>query len=338
MSITSNKVLVLFGPTAVGKTAALARLANDDRSALGPVVVISADALQVYRGMDIGTAKPTLAERAVLPHELVDIRDPDQSFSVAEFVRLADETCDRVLAAGAMPAVSGGTAYYIKAFLYGVPVTPPSDPEVRRQIQSDMELRGVAAMREELLAVDPVSASRIKSADLYRLSRAIEVYRCSGKPLSSYELPESPRARWNTLVLGMDRPRSELYARIHARVDAMIAAGLADEVSGLVKAGYGPDSPGMKAIGYREFLAQSTAATPSPVTGAGTDTTLQADMVAIAESIKLNTRHYAKRQLTFMRSIPGTRWFDADDTDGIYETVSSWWADRHSREPAQENH
>ena len=154
--------------------------------------------------------------------------------------------------------------------------------------------------------VDPISSARIAPADLYRITRALEVYRCSGRPLSSFTPPATPRERWDTLIIGLDRPRDELYARIEARVDAMLAGGLQAEFERLVAAGYGQDSPGMKAIGYAEFFDRD--ASPGDISAA----------------IKLHTRHYAKRQLTFMRAIPGVRWFGADDYDGISTAVASW--------------
>lgn len=312
MSTTSSKVLVLFGPTAVGKTATIERLDHDGRLPRKPVVVISADSVQVYRGLDLGSAKPSMAERLRMRHELIDIRDPSEPFSVGDFVRLADEACDRVTAEGALPVLSGGTAYYIKAFLYGQPPAPPSDAAVRAALQAELAERGPAALRAELARVDPETAARLAPADLYRITRALEVYRCSGLPLSSFVPPAEPRPRWKTLVVGLDRPRTELYARIDARVDAMLAAGLAEEVQALRAAGYGPGDPGLRAIGYSEFLA----ATP----GQNGELPLE----SIAADIQMHTRRYAKRQLTFMRSIPGVRWFGADDYEAIFSEVEGW--------------
>ncbi len=309
MSTISNKVLVLFGPTAVGKTATVERLARDDRLPLKPVVVVSADSIQVYRGLDVGSAKPGADERARIRHELIDVLDPTQPFSAGEFVRLADEACEKACSRGALPILSGGTAYYVKAFLYGVPPAPPSDPAVRAAIQEELALRGPESIRQELMRVDPGSAARIKPADLYRATRAIEVFRCSGRPLSSFEPPARPRPRWDALVTGLDRQRAELYSRIDARVDAMISAGLPAEVESLVRSGLGPADPGMKAIGYAEFLRADGG-----------------DLALITEAIKLHTRRYAKRQLTFMRGIAGVRWFGADDYEGVMSAVLSWLA------------
>lgn len=305
LNTASNKTLVLFGPTAVGKTAMVERLSNDGRLSRKPVVVVSADSVQVYRGLDIGSAKPNLAERARIRHELLDILDPSEPYSVGDFVELADRACERASAEGALPVLSGGTAYYIKAFLYGPPPAPPSDAAVRAAIQQELSERGPEALRAELLAVDPESAARIAAADLYRITRALEVYRCSGTPLSGFALPTKRRERWNTLLVGLDRPRDELYARINARVDAMLDAGLETEVRSLVDAGYGRGDPGMRAIGYAEFLDGG-------------------DPANIRRAIQTNTRHYAKRQLTFMRAIPGVLWLEADDYSGLFNAISAW--------------
>jgi len=312
LSTTSSKVLVLFGPTAVGKTASIERLGHDDRLPRKPVVVISADSVQIYRGLNIGSAKPSELERSRIRHELIDILDPTEPFSVGDFVRLADEACERATAEGALPVLSGGTAYYIKAFLYGQPPAPPSDPQIRAAIQAELAERGSAVLRTELALVDPESAARIAPADLYRITRALEVYRCSGRPLSSFVPLAEPRPRWDTLVVGLDRPRAELYARIDARVDAMLAAGLADEVQALRAAGYGPGDPGMRAIGYAEFLAAAPRRNDS------------LPLEAIAAEIKMHTRRYAKRQLTFMRSLSDVRWFGANDYESIFAEATGW--------------
>jgi tRNA dimethylallyltransferase len=306
LSIASNKVLILFGPTAVGKTATIDRLCRDDRLQQKPVVIVSADSVQVYRGLDIGSAKPDALERKRTRHELIDILEPSQAFSVGEFVRLADEACDRAITVGALPVISGGTAYYIKAFMFGSPPAPPADPLIRAAIQNELVTRGPDAMRQELAVVDPESAARLAPADIYRITRALEVYRCSGKPLSSFKADLKSRSRWDMLALGLDRPRPELYSRIEARVDSMVAAGLPAELEALGLAGYGADAPGMKAIGYAEFL-QTGKSLPE-----------------IIADIKLHTRHYAKRQLTFMRSLPGVHWFDASDYDGLMSKVAGW--------------
>jgi tRNA dimethylallyltransferase len=317
LNTASNKVVALFGPTASGKTAMLEQLfLDDDRPLKRPVVVVSADSAQVYRGMDIGSAKPDGSLMARLPHELIDLRNPDETFSVGDFVALADDACRRAIARGALPVISGGTAYYLKAFIMGLFTAPKADPAIRAEVAAGMMERGNAAMLAELAKVDPVSAARIAPADGYRIARALEVYRCSGRPLSDFAIPEVPRAEWDVLPLGLDRPRGELYERIRLRVDAMMAAGLPAEVAGLLAAGYNRGDPGMKAIGYSEFLDAGIAEK-----GLG-----GLDLRAVAEAIGLHTRHYAKRQLTFMRSLQKVTWFNADDVDGVRTAMEDFLA------------
>lgn len=266
--------------------------------------------MQVYRGMDIGTAKPSEAERRLLPHHLIDIRDPGEQFSSGEFAKLAEACIDDIAARGLLPVVSGGTAFYLKNLLFGHPPAPPSDPRIRASIKAELLERGARALMDELLEKDPLQAEKIHLNDEYRLTRALEVIRASGRALSSFRPPQAPREDYDFLCMAIDRPRDILYARIDARVDAMMEAGLAAEVAGLAGRGYGKDDPGMQAIGYREFLSSAPGAPLS----------------AVAEEIKKDTRHYAKRQLTFFRSLPGVEWFDADDAARIARRLRIWLA------------
>lgn len=294
---------------------------DDDRPFGRPVVIISADSAQIYRGMDIGSAKPDSGLLLRLPHKLIDLRNPDEPFSVGDFVALADEACRQAIAEGALPVISGGTAYYIKAFILGLFTAPKADPVIRAAVAAEMAIKGNQAMLAELAEVDPVSATRIAPADGYRIARALEVYRCSGRPLSSFAVPTKARADWNVLPLGLDRPRDELYTRIRLRVAAMIEAGLPEEVEALRAAGYGRSDPGMKAIGYAEFLESRNHVKASQGTGFETGVS---DLAAITEAIALNTRHYAKRQLTFMRSLAGVSWFNADDAGGVRSAIEEF--------------
>lgn len=294
---------------------------DNDRPFGRPVVVVSADSAQVYRGLDLGTAKPEPALLSRIPHELIDLRYPDETFSVGDFIALADQACSRAIASGALPVVSGGTAYYIKAFIMGLFTAPKADPDVRAAVAAELAARGMQAMLAELARVDPVSAARIAPADAYRISRALEVYRCTGRPLSEFAIPELPRSDWKVLPLGLDRPREELYGRIRQRVTQMMAAGLPDEVEALLAAGYGPGDPGMKAIGYAEFLDSSMFDASSHHLDFSSSTH---DLAAIADAITLHTRHYAKRQLTFMRSLSGVLWFNAADVDGVRKTIEDF--------------
>lgn len=251
--------------------------------------------MQAYRGLDIGTAKPGGDVLDVLPHHLINIRNPNEQYTAGEFVTLADSLCARISRDSALPVVAGGTGFYVRNFLCGLPAAPAADSGQRRAVELDLAAKGPAALRAELAASDPVSAARIHEHDLYRLTRAVEILRTTGRPPSEFAPAASVRSGYDFLVIGVDRPREELGSRIDRRVDSMFALGLRAEVEALIAAGYGPDCPAMAAIGYREFF--ESPGEPDTV---------------VARRIKLHTRQYAKRQMTFLRSLPGIRWIPPD--------------------------
>lgn len=298
--------------------------------------IISADSMQVYRGMDIGTAKPSPEERSKIPHHLIDIKNPDEQFNAGEFVRLAEEACLSAAGRGALPVVSGGTGFYIKNLILGLSEAPPSDEDLRAGLREELITRGAAFLMEELAKADPVSAKRIHINDSYRLTRALEVFRLSGKPLSSYASPWSP-FRENTsvsladnerpfrfLLIGLERDRDELYRRIIDRTGAMFRAGLPDEVKRLFKAGYTASDPGLRAIGYREFFVRET---DSPA-GTNGPWRLSEDLAGVEALVAQNCRRYAKRQITFFSSLPDVLWVDAgreeEAVDAIRHAIKLW--------------
>ncbi|MDR2501320.1 MAG: tRNA (adenosine(37)-N6)-dimethylallyltransferase MiaA [Treponema sp.] len=294
-------VLLLFGPTASGKTGLLEQLFAGPGAEF-PAEIISADSMQVYRGMDIGTAKPSRELRERLPHHLIDIRDPREQFNAGEFVRLADAAALAVYQRGALPVVSGGTGFYLSNFVQGLPEAPPPDPAIRRALREELERRGGGALHAELFQWDPRSAERIHPHDTYRLLRALEVYRLSGRPLSSFARAGSAgmasRPGYRFLLLGLERPREAVYRRINERCACMFREGLPAEARKLRDAGYGPDDPGMRAIGYREFFIPPGTGPP--------------DLAALEALVARNSRRYAKRQLTCFASLPKVRWIDAE--------------------------
>jgi len=313
-------VLVLFGPTASGKTALLEQFFAKYKK---PIEIISADSMQVYKGMDIGTAKPSLEERSKIPHHLIDIRNPDEQFNAGEFVRLTEEACLVANGRGALPVVSGGTGFYLKNLVLGLSEAPPSDKEIRTKLKEELELYGAAPLMEELINADPISAGRIHINDEYRLLRALEVYRLTGRPLSSYASPWTKTLSQNLshkdteaqgtrpfrfLLIGLKRSRDELYRRINERTAAMFRAGLADEVRRLFEAGYTPADPGLRAIGYREFFVEEFGSWR-----------LSQDLAGVEALIAQNSRRYAKRQITFFVSLPEVTWIDCDEGKGIQE-------------------
>jgi tRNA dimethylallyltransferase len=350
-------VLVLFGPTASGKTNVLLRFLGDSGIFGCPAEVVSADSMQVYRGMDIGTAKPSAQERERLPHHLIDIRNPDEQFNAGDFVRLALEAIAGIAQRGAFPVVCGGTGFYLKNLILGLPESPPADAEIRAALKGELREKGAAALMRELAAGDPASAGRIHLNDTYRLLRALEVLRLTGRPLSSFGVPGQksisqnltqrhkdtkdgagfsrhaqnfvPRTEGSTclcemklgngqnseincrfILIGLSRPREELYRRIDARCAAMFAQGLPDEVRRLYDMGYTPRDPGLRAIGYREFFVQDEDAGSSEP-----PYRLSRDIPGIQALVAQNSRRYAKRQITFFSSLPGVQWLEAGDDD-----------------------
>ncbi|HNX72618.1 MAG TPA: tRNA (adenosine(37)-N6)-dimethylallyltransferase MiaA, partial [Spirochaetales bacterium] len=301
---SKTKVLVLAGPTAVGKTELLAKTFGaeapiflSDSPAmcryLRGAEVVSADCFQAYRGMDIGTAKPDAELRRILSHYLIDFLEPDQQYTAGDFVRMADNICNELWSQGRLPVVSGGTGFYLRNFICGPASGPASDPEIRNAVQQELQEKGIDALRAELAAADPLAVSRIAYNDTYRLTRAVEILRATGRPPSVFAPSKVPRDKFDFLVVGLCRPREELNARIEHRVDNMFEQGLAAEVESLIARGYDLESPGMQAIGYKEFLTMPGARAEE-----------------IKEAIVLHTRQYAKRQMTFFRSLPGIVWIE----------------------------
>jgi tRNA dimethylallyltransferase len=279
-------VLLLFGPTASGKTKILEELFASPNAAL-PAEIISADSMQVYRGMDIGTAKPGAELLARLPHHLIDIRSPNEAFSAGDFVRLADEACADISRRGKLPVVSGGTGFYLKNFVFGLSEVPPADTVLREALKEEYARNGAEALMEELRRGDPQSARRIHLNDTHRLLRALEVLR-SGRPLSSFGLNTAPRGNYRFCIVELTRPRDEVYRRIEMRCVQMFSRGLYGEVEGIFQRGYTPGDPGMRAIGYREFFVEK-----------GDSWGLSSDREGVRTLIARNSRHYAKRQLTY---------------------------------------
>ncbi len=292
--------LLLVGPTAVGKTAALNALAQDSTPV--HLEIISADSRQVYRMMDIGTAKPDVQAQRRTPHHLIDVISPGESWDVGQFVEAADALIPQIRGRGAVPVICGGTGFYHQGYIFGLPGTPRASTALRRRLEDRFHREGLEALRQELREVDPESDRRIAANDRYRVLRALEVYHTSGHPLSAYGVPSTPRGGVAPVVVGLYRTREELYRRIAVRVDRMFEEGLPGEVVRVLECGYSPTDPGLRTIGYREFF---DVGGPPPWSGA----TLE----QVRAMIVRNTRRYAKRQETFFRRLPGVQWIHADD-------------------------
>ena len=307
-SETKRNVVFLFGPTAVGKT----QLLCDCFSKVGEVV--NADSVQVYRGLDIGSAKADSYIQSKIPHHLIDILDPWENYNVADFIHLADAACEDIWSRGLIPVVSGGTAFYFKHFLYGLSQAPKSDPVVRDEVASYISKVGLIEAHKYLSTIDPISGARINQNDGYRISRALEVYNASGRPLSSFELPHEPRNGMNVVSIGLCRDRDVLRSRIKARVDVMFDQGIVGEIRYLLGIGASPSWQSMQGIGYKEFLDRVWCGDSTSSTKA-LDALSKDDLSSIASAIEMNSIHYAKRQMTFFKSFANVKWLDPKEIE-----------------------
>ncbi len=297
----NKPIIFLFGPTASGKTSLVEALFTSGYQ------IVNADSVQVYRHLDIGSAKPSEELMGKIRHHLVNILDPWQQFTVGQFIEKADEAVDSIYADGDIPLVTGGTAFYFKHFLYGLSSAPVADEGIRRRVDEELKRDGAQALYERLRQADPVSAARININDTYRITRALEVWYQSGRPLSSFALPDKPRRGMRPLVLNIVRDREDLYRRIEQRVDEMFSLGLVDEIRKLRKMGAEPSWPGLTGIGYAEFFSAFDNGCSS--------------MDDIKNAICRNSRHYAKRQMTFFRSFSDVVDIHPDDLDSIRSVV-----------------
>ena len=285
-------LIAIVGPTATGKTALAIALAQR----LGGEIV-GADSRQVYRQMDIGTAKPTAEERALAPHHLIDVVDSDQEFSLAQYLEQAGAALEDVWSRGKQPLLVGGSGQYVWALLEGwrVPRLPPQR-ELRRQLEERADRQGAEALHRELAQVDPKAAARIDPRNVRRVIRALEVHKATGRPISYWQEKGPPP--WEVLILGLTCPRRELYERIDARVDAMMEAGLVDEVRGLLAMGYDPSLASMSGIGYKQ-ICQHLAG--------------ELDLATATARIKTATHRLARQQYTWFRLDDGRiRWLEGD--------------------------
>ena len=287
-----NRTIAIGGPTAVGKTAAAIALAQKLNGE-----IISADSAAVYRGVDIGTAKPSREEQGRARFHLIDVADPERDFSVAEFKRLAKEALAEIHARGNAAIVAGGTGFYLRALLedYGLTATP-ADSQIRETLNQEADERGAAALHGRLADSDPKSAARIHPNDRKRIIRALEVLQNTGIPIS--EQQETDRKRRNPSPSNkclLNRDRAELYARIENRVEEQLTFGLEQEVRVLLSRGISPERNSLRSLGYKEMAAYILG---------------EISYEEAVEAIKKNTRRFARRQLTWFRAEPDWTWID----------------------------
>ncbi|RSD23041.1 tRNA (adenosine(37)-N6)-dimethylallyltransferase MiaA [Mesobacillus subterraneus] len=289
-----QKVIVLIGPTAVGKTKLSIELAKRFNGE-----IISGDSMQIYKGMDIGTAKITQEETEGVPHHLIDIKEPNESFSTAEFQDLVRRKIAEISSRGKMPMIVGGTGLYIQSVIFDYHFTDaPSDPDFRRKLEEEAKEHGQEYLHEKLKEADPESAERIHPNNLRRVIRALEIIHCTGKTAGELQENQSPELLYNTALVGLTMDRERLYERINLRVDLMMEQGLLEEVKYFYEKGL-RNCQSIQAIGYKELYDYFD----------GKET-----LEGAVENLKQNSRRYAKRQLTWFRNKMNVEWFDMTES------------------------
>ncbi len=297
-----DKLYFILGCTACGKAAAGKELA---RRVGGHI--ISVDSMKIYRRMDIGTAKPSPEVQREIPHHCIDIVEPSEAFSVAQYVESADRAVKAVRAAGAVPLAVGGTSLYIKALSEGLFEGPSAEPEIRRRLTARAEAEGLGALHAELARLDPEAAGRIHANDQRRIIRALEVFQLTGRPISMLQKQwDSGPRRYDCVFIGLHRRKEELNRRINARAKRMIEMGLADEVAALLAEPKPIAMQAAQAVGYAEMIEH--------VQG-------RCSLEDALERIKINTRRLAKKQRTWHRRWPDVKWFELADDEPVGQTV-----------------
>ncbi len=299
MSLTpaarKNVLIALAGPTASGKSALAIAAALAVKGE-----IVNCDSMQLYKRLDIGTAKPSAEERALVPHHLYDLLEPDEVYSAGRYMIEARQVCSAIASRGGVPVVVGGTGLYFRALLEGVFEGPGRSETLRARLNRIADRKGTAWLHRILQRRDPTAAAKIQPADRIRIVRALEVYLATGQPITSLQPRREPLQGFQVVSLGLNLPRSELYARINGRVDRMFESGLVEEVEGLLRQGFQSDMKGFEALGYRHVVAYL----------GGRMTFEEA-----RELTARDTRRYAKRQLTWFRRDPEIHWIEFPGED-----------------------
>ncbi|MGP9041269.1 tRNA (adenosine(37)-N6)-dimethylallyltransferase MiaA [Cytobacillus kochii] len=305
MTNQKEKIIILIGPTAVGKTKTSIELAKKYNGE-----IISGDSMQIYKGMDIGTAKITKEETEGISHHLIDIKEPDESFSTAEFQTIVREKISEISSKGKLPIIVGGTGLYIQSVLFDYQFSnAPSDDDFRYRLEERAKVEGNVCIHKELQVVDPVSAGKIHPNNIRRVIRALEVYHCTGKTMTEWQSKQELESVYNAAVIGLTMDRDLLYKRINQRIDMMMDNGLLEEVRGFCDKGL-QNCQSMQAIGYKEFYPYF-------------DGLITLDEAV--DQLKQNSRRYAKRQLTWFRNKLDVSWIDmseALDSKGFHKKIN----------------
>ena len=304
-----KKIISICGPTGIGKTSFAISLAQTFNGE-----IIGADSMQIYKELDIGTAKPDAEELAAATHHLVDFLDPAEDYDAGRYVTDADGVIDTLVDAGKLPIVAGGTGLYIRALIHGLFRAKPADSTMLSTLEKEWEEKGGETLHKELEACDPVSAARIHPNDGFRVIRALEVFRTTGKPISEKQEDHGfAEERYQSLTFGLTMDRDRLYDRINRRVDIMMDQGLLNEVVQLKEKGYSLDLKAMQCIGYRHM---------------GMYLKGEVDLDEAVRLLKRDTRRYAKRQFTWFRKEPGLIWIEPTDTERAHALVEAFLNDK----------
>jgi len=301
----NSEIIVICGPTGVGKTGTAIYLSEQFGGE-----IIGADSMQIYRYMDIGTAKPTKEEKEKIAHHMIDIRDPDEPYDAGIFAGEALKKIAELKKKESLPFIVGGTGLYIKALIYGLSRKVPVDPKILCRLKDEAGEEGTSALYKRLREKDPAAAERIHPNDIFRITRALEVYEKTGKPISSYHTNHGfKEPRLNAFTIGLHMERETLYEHINTRVDKMISQGLLDEVKDLLQKGYSPKLKSMQAIGYRHMVEY-----------------LQGNLSwdEAIRTLKRDTRRYAKRQLTWFKSVHGIKWYYPSHKEKIAKEIRAF--------------
>ena len=299
-----NKIIIICGPTGIGKSAIALELARRFNGE-----IINADSQQVYRGLDIGTAKLTESQRLGIRHHLVDVVNLDESFDANKYVRLADIAINDIASRGKHSFIVGGTGMYLRMLLGGICSAPPRHPHIREKLEEEIKAQGLASLHDRLKVIDPISAKVVHKNDKIRIVRALEIFETTGITASEFYAHHGfAKKRYNALKIGINMDRQQLYERIDARVDQMLEKGWAQEVENLLEK-YSPDCQAFSAIGYRELISYLKGEMP---------------LKTAASVIKRHSRHYAKRQLTWFRSDRDIHWYDPQEIEKMAADVAGF--------------
>ena len=298
-----SKIILIVGATASGKSQIGVDIANKFNGE-----IVSCDSMQVYKNMDVGTAKVTLDEMQGIPHHMIDVVDADCEFSVGEYVSIADEIIKDILTRGKTPIIVGGTGLYVDGLLYPMTFGGDKNLEIRKQLEEELALYGKEYMHSMLAKIDPKDAEKIHPNNVKRVLRALEIYRTTGSCKSSLQ-EFSKDLKYESCMIALDLDRDILYERINLRVDKMIESGLLDEIKYLLSNGLNFENQSMQAIGYKEFKEYMSG---------------EKTLLETIETIKQNSRNYAKRQLTWFRKYDFAKWFEPQDRIGIENEIKAF--------------